>query len=158
MDDYRCIVEPFMHHYIRYIRELVRHTLPNTTFENVRANITFIQDQKARILVHGNTLMTRYWYEALQDQHFPRHFLPLTRKRSEQLMCGREKAIQLLAGNSALLEIEHTALEMNVPTTALDAIPWEEFERIERLEKPETYQAKDELMLENSGIRTWVKK
>ena len=155
MDTTAYFVDPIQVQFQKELRQIRQHILPEPTVEAVQMNIGFLHELKENALQSKDPFMTRYYWEALQDNHYPHHTLRPTYQRARRLMQARYQAIALIAIHYSLLDQICIVKEKNIEGRALHEIPLDEFIAIDTVERPEDYFAKDELLLENFGIKIW---
>lgn len=155
MNDYALRVESFEYLFRDRLALCVRGLANVADEETAILNLLFLQQIKRDLERNKDGFMVRYYLHALQQEHFPHHSLRPTFRRAERLIRARDNAIGILAANSALAELEQTALEKKIPSTYLATMDMPEFEEIDTLEKPEQYALRDGLLLDQFGIRIW---
>jgi len=157
MDDYMLKAEPFMFIFEGKLKEHQRGLLSVETEEEAILNMFFLQGMKRRAL-QQDPFMVRYYLHALQQNHFPHHSLRPTFRRAQRILYTRDQAIETLALNASLLELQETALEKNIPSSYLGTMDMPEFEEIDVMVKPHEYALRDELLLDQFGIGLWQRK
>lgn len=155
MRDYALCVEPFAELFQGTIRRIQLELATVTDEESAILNLLFLQQIKRQSLSERDPMMTRYYFNALQQGHLLHHNLRPTFRRAERVIYAREQAIRALAINACLLELEQTALEQEIPSTYLHTLEFPEFVEIESMENPLEYATRDALLLEQLHIRIW---
>lgn len=158
METYTLRVEPFSFLFTRKLREMLHDTTEIVDEETAIQNLLFFQEQKRRAIRGQDPFMTRYYLHALQANHYPHHPLRPTFKRAQRLIYARDEALSILVFNACLLELQQKALEQKVPSSYLLTMDMKEFEEIDTMERPEEYDTRDRLLLDQYGIGIWERK